>query len=315
MPPKKISSVLARFEQTIQENNEAGGGGGMYLSNLAAQKKKAAVLASRTASGEASGPASRKMSVSAGSYRNFLQDPASGAGASKPSSSTIHHSSKRHDAETVSTAGMSDADWDPFATDGKSGRADIDAIEDYESDFSACSDASSFLGEDDEDAGERHHSSKKEARRRPKEHKRVGRLGNRKTRTGKSDPRTGGRNRSKQKEEDRNTASNNEEEEEEGSVVTAGRYIADTKRTSRSDPRSGGRTRRVKSGSKQKEEDHSESTTNNDEEDEGSIASDASRTKRSARRGDGEKRSSSRRTPTTTRSHRTTSHARREIRK
>ena len=51
--PKKISSVLARFEQTIQENNEAGGGGGMYLSNLAAQKKNAALASRSSASGEA----------------------------------------------------------------------------------------------------------------------------------------------------------------------------------------------------------------------------------------------------------------------
>lgn len=148
--PGNINSVLARFEQTIQENEVAGGGGGMYLTNVASTRKRPVRQpSSRRSIGE----------VSAGSYRNFLQNDAGGGGG-------MAAREKRHEAEFVEK----DKDWDPFAEGN-----------DQSGEFSDHSD----LDWDEEEDGARAAKGSTVRRPvRPSTSKRVGRLGNRKTRTG-----------------------------------------------------------------------------------------------------------------------------------
>ena len=213
----------------------------MYLSNVAGSKKKKTTqrTVARSTSERSTGGRSaygRSMpSVSAGTYRNFLQD--GGPAASTSASGGRGNHSKRQDAETVSTTGMSDAEWDPFHDDSGDpfrGGLGIEALDD-ESDFSFSE--SGFSDREWED-GERHGASKKESRRRPKEQKRVGRLGNRKTRSSRSDPRAAGRSQrgpsSTQTEEDaseRTTSDHHQDDEEEDNGFTVS-YIADKKRSS-----------------------------------------------------------------------------------
>ena len=203
---RKLNDVLARFEQTIQENEAAGGGGGMYLTNVAASKKNPpkTTISSRTMTGETNGPASRRMSVSSGSYRNFLhsESVASKAAREKPAQ-------PRGDS-TVSTASTSeedwgDQDWDPFAHEESGDQSENDSSEE---------------GESEERRVSRHRRAT-----RPCSSKRVGRLGNRKTRTttSRGDPRTRndrGGSLEGVAEVEGSEASTNNEEPDDGFVVT-----------------------------------------------------------------------------------------------
>jgi len=222
--PGKINSVLARFEQTIQENESAGGGGGMYLSNVAASKKKPVRLSSRSLDGgsaaAAAGSRTRDMSVSAGSYRNFLQADAGGGGMAARGKPLPHEA--RCDS-TVSTAGMTDKDWDPFVETDKDwdpfASIDEKGGDQSESEFSEQS-------EDEEEDGRRAARGSSHRRlNRPSASKRVGRLGNRKTRTSRSDPRartrrTNGQTKEEEdveeEEEEESEASTNNQDEDEG---------------------------------------------------------------------------------------------------
>ena len=195
--PQKISSVLARFEQTIQENEKAGGegGGGMYLTNVAGGKRRPGLkpmISSRSLDGNApvGRSASSRMNVAAGSYRNFLQgDAESDSGARK----TLDTNSN----STTSTF----PEEDPFA--------------ESDSEFSE-----SCFEEDGEGGEEEEHRRKSSSRRaaRPSTSKRVGRLGNRKTRTSRSD-RT--RRQTSIKEEEEEEDPSEEEEANDGFAVSS----------------------------------------------------------------------------------------------
>ena len=192
--PRKINDVLARFEQTIQANEAAGGGGGMYLTNVASTRKALPhTISSRNVAGDVVGPATRRMSVSAGTYRNFLQADSGGEAGHQA----------RGDS-TVSTASTSDPDWgdrdlDPFAEGENPDESENDSSED-----------------DDEDRRVSRHRRVA----RPVASKRVGRLGNRKTRTTtRSDPRA--RNDGVVVEEEHSETSTNNEESEHGVSVSS----------------------------------------------------------------------------------------------
>lgn len=206
--PGKINDVLARFEQTIQQNEAAGGGGGMYLTNVAASKNKPPkpIISSRTMTGEATGgPASRRMSVSSGSYRNFLHSDNAGGKTSSAQGKT--NQPPRGDS-TVSTASMSDQDWgdqdwDPFADDEEN------------------DDQSENNSSAEEECEERRVSRHRRATR-PCSSKRVGRLGNRKTRTtARGDTRApNGRDNSLDEVAEASETSTNNEEPDDVSQVS-----------------------------------------------------------------------------------------------
>ena len=176
----------------------------MYLTNVASQKKKPPLSSRSMHGGSSAGrpPLRRSMSVSTGSYRNFVHGDAAGGGSTDVGGSSQR--SKRHDAHgdsTVSTAGMSDADWDPF-TENKSSFDEVFLEEESES---------SFAEEEEEEEEEESRTSSR--RRKPREQKRVGRLGNRKTRS-RADPNA---------RSSRRPSENDDEEQDDGFSVT---YVA-----------------------------------------------------------------------------------------
>ena len=96
----KIDSVLARFEKTIEENNEAGVTSGMYLASRLTKDSRphhrASVNYGTRRQSVTGGAAPRRQSMAPsirpGMYRSMMKD---GEG-------------------TVATAGMSEQEWDPF---------------------------------------------------------------------------------------------------------------------------------------------------------------------------------------------------------
>ena len=212
----------------------------MYLTNVAASKTKPPkpIISSRTMTGEATGPASRRMSVSSGSYRNFLHSESAGG---KASAQGKPHQPPRGDS-TVSTASMSDQDWgdqdwDPFADDEEN-------ADQSENDSSA-----------EEESEERRVSRHRRATR-PCSSKRVGRLGNRKTRTttrGDTRPSNGRGNSLDEVAEASETSTNNEEPDDGSQVSGANRESLRRHRVHEkpTDPHRTGRSTGTSSGTRQ----------------------------------------------------------------
>ena len=127
--PQKISSVLARFEQTIQENEKAGGegGGGMYLTNVAGGKRRPGLkpmISSRSLDGNApvGRSASSRMNVAAGSYRNFLQgDAESDSGARKTLDTNSNSTTSTFPEEDPFAESDSEFSESCFEEDGEGG--------------------------------------------------------------------------------------------------------------------------------------------------------------------------------------------------
>jgi hypothetical protein len=176
MPQRKLDSVLARFEQTIEQNNAAGVCSGMYLTNQASrnaspEKKHQQIVHHASSSPSKASIAGRRGSTSLdtslqiqpGMYRNML---------------------KKTDAATVSTADTAESnDWDPFndvaAANGNNNM--------FEESFSSLGDASSASFHDDDVSEKNRHKEQTTTRReRPKERKSTGRRSTRITKSQKS---------------------------------------------------------------------------------------------------------------------------------
>lgn len=234
----KIDSVLARFEKTIEENNEAGVTSGMYLaSRLAKDSRPHRASVSYGARGQSmaggGGAASRRpsmaevgatpRSIKPGMYRSMLKD---GEG-------------------TVATARMSDREWDPFnekrnSSDGRFGdyannEEDSSSFEEdddfaHEEDFDFFENEESVYG--DEPREEKAKSSSSLLKKRPTKLKSAGRKAQRKTRvrtrnlggdSSSHDKRSLNKSEHKKKEK----KEEEEEEEDDGFAVTYVKKYAD----------------------------------------------------------------------------------------
>jgi hypothetical protein len=146
--PAKINSVLARFEQTIQENNNAGGNSGMYLTNLAgrkaggaAERRRMSIVASAGAlvDGPGVGGAAQRRRMSMASNGGSLHGgiptgrsggrTSGGPSASRPDSfrglALPEKNNTGHSAAGTVTTSTSAAslDWDPFSSEHPSSSA------------------------------------------------------------------------------------------------------------------------------------------------------------------------------------------------
>jgi hypothetical protein len=171
--PRKLDSVLARFEETIEQNNAAGVCSGMYLTNQASRHSSAADTTTTktkvtTAKAKPSPASGRRGSglesslpqIKPGTYRNMLK-------------------STNTDATTVSTADTVESDdWDPFNSDGGASRDNNK----FDESFSSMGDCSLASFEDD-DAAEHRATLRRE--RPKKDRKSSGRRGTRVTKSQK----------------------------------------------------------------------------------------------------------------------------------
>ena len=177
----KIDSVLARFEKTIEENNEAGVTSGMYLASRLAKESRphrASVSYGTRRQSMTGGGAPRRQSIAPsirpGMYRTMMKD---GEG-------------------TVATAGMSEQEWDPFNEKknsthggfGDDGNDDENSHSDEEGDDSFAFDEEFDFFENEEtvfggeEPREEEKARSRTLKKRPSKLKSAGRKAQRKTR-------------------------------------------------------------------------------------------------------------------------------------
>lgn len=194
MAPNKLSSVLARFEETIDQNNAAGVCSGMYLTNQAGRTSPSRTSPVRKSSSHQrnSGGATRRSSATGGGSLNQLK-PGVYRNMLKTTDVTVN---------TASTVECEENDWDPFHCNN---------VESGNESLSSFGDASFASFSEDESAANSITPTRKE---RPKEKKSSGRRNPRisKTKKLRKDP-----NKSERRSSTKASLPSREEEEDEQS--------------------------------------------------------------------------------------------------